>query len=469
MSETYSRIGVASLKKETSENVAVTPDVFFGFNEEDIAQEYPYSSSMPIANNRSMNIRALKGAIPPAEGSITMNVEPKTFGHILNGVFGGLTSGRYLPVSGGSGTFTVGETITGGTSSATATVSVVGNGFLLLGSPSGTFTAGETVTGGSSSATATVTAYSATVYGHAGTLPDNSIPSYTLQFNFADNAIRYFGVKFTGIDTLAQDENIITAGVQIMAQSQFRHAKITAVTNSGSGSKTLTMDQTFGLVASDSIKVWRPSTQAFLDFSASGVKTHTIGTVASTTTITVTDLQTSLAVGDLIMLAPQTPSYSVVDEFTWIGGATAEMGDAVSSLSTTGVCLEDFTIVLANEYEPRHCAYGTLLKDRFAAHLLQKGCTVNGTFKAYYADEGRLRNMRTNTAQALRIKMVAGLISTGLYYEFWMTLPEVQFKPIQTNFAQDAIIDEEVEFDAFYNSTNAALAKCLLVNTITSY
>lgn len=468
MSETYSRIGIASLKKESSENVAVIPDVFFGFNEEDIAQEYPFVASMPISNNRSMNIRALKAAIPPAEGSITMNVEPKTFGHVLNGVFGGLTSGRYLPHSGGSGTFTVGETVTGGTSSATGTVLFVGNGFLLV-TPSGTFQAAETITGGSSSATATVTAYSATVYGHAGVLPDNSMPSYTLQFNFADNAIRYFGVKFTGLDALAQDENIITAGVQIMAQSQFRHAKVTAVTNSGSGTKTLTVDQTFGLVATDVIKVWRPSTGAFLDFASSGVKTHAVATVASTTTITVTNLETSLAVGDLIMLAPQTASYSVVDEFTWIGGATAEMGDAVSSLSTTGVCLEDFTMVLANEYEPRHCAYGTLLKDRFAAHLLQKGVQVNGTFKAYYADEGRLRNMRTNTAQALRIKMVAGLISTGLYYEFWMTLPEVQFKPIQTNFSQDAIIDEEVEFDAFYNTTNAALAKCLLVNTITSY
>lgn len=467
MSETYSRIGVASLKKETSENVAVIPDVFFGFNEEDIAQEYPFTPSMPISNNRAMNIRALKGAIPPAEGSITVNVEPKTFGHFLNGVFGGLTSGRYLPFTGGSGTFTVGETVTGGTSAATGTVLVVGDGFLLV-TPSGTFVAAETITGGSSSATGTVTAYSASVYGHSGVLPDNSMPSYTLQFSFADNAIRYFGVRFMAIDTLAQDENIITAGIQIMAQSQFRHAKVTAITTSGS-TKTITVDQTLGLVDGDVIKIFRPSTGAFLDLNGSGVKFEALTTVASSTTFTLATLTTATAVGDLVMLAPQTPTYTVVDEFTWIGGATAEMGDAVSSLSTTGVCLEDFTMVIANEYEPRHCAYGTLLKDRFAAHLLQKGVMVNGTFKAYYADEGRIRNMRTNTAQALRIKMVAGLISTGISYEFWMTLPEVQFKPIQTNFAEDAIIDEEVEFEGFYNSTNAALAKCLLVNTITSY
>ena len=61
-----------------------------------------------------------------------------------------------LTVSGGSGTFVAGETITGGTSSKTATV----DGYraspkeIYVYSPSGTFTATETLTGGTSGATA---------------------------------------------------------------------------------------------------------------------------------------------------------------------------------------------------------------------------------------------------------------------------------------------------------------------------
>ena len=59
-------------------------------------------------------------------------------------------------VSGGSGTFVAGETITGGTSGSTATV----DGYsaspkeIYIYSPSADFTATETVTGGTSGATA---------------------------------------------------------------------------------------------------------------------------------------------------------------------------------------------------------------------------------------------------------------------------------------------------------------------------
>ena len=56
-----------------------------------------------------------------------------------------------------SGTFSAGETITGGTSAATASItSVVSASSLAITVPSGTFAASETITGGTSAATATV-------------------------------------------------------------------------------------------------------------------------------------------------------------------------------------------------------------------------------------------------------------------------------------------------------------------------
>jgi len=59
------------------------------------------------------------------------------------------------------GPFTVGETVTGGSSGASATVSMVSAGRVLLGTVTGgPFTIGETITGGTSGATATVTAKS---------------------------------------------------------------------------------------------------------------------------------------------------------------------------------------------------------------------------------------------------------------------------------------------------------------------
>ncbi len=55
------------------------------------------------------------------------------------------------------GPFTAGETVTGGTSSATGKVAEVGSGFLLVYAVTGTFAAAEELTGSSSSATADTT------------------------------------------------------------------------------------------------------------------------------------------------------------------------------------------------------------------------------------------------------------------------------------------------------------------------
>ena len=60
---------------------------------------------------------------------------------------------------GASGSFTVGETITGGSSAATASVtSLPSSTTMAITIPSGTFTSGETLTGGTSAATMTLSA-----------------------------------------------------------------------------------------------------------------------------------------------------------------------------------------------------------------------------------------------------------------------------------------------------------------------
>lgn len=464
MAETYSRVASFALKKETTANTAVIPNSFIGINEEDISTEYAFVPSMPLAANRTKNIRSVNAPIPAPEGTITVNVEPMKFGHFLNGLFGGLTSGRWLQLSGITGTYLANETVTG-SGSFSATVAYVGDDFLLLASPSNTPTG--TITGGTSAATGTAVEYDSTVYGHAASLPATLATTYTMQFNYSDWALRYIGVRMMGLDTLGQNDNIITAGIKIMAQGQFRHAYITAITTSGSGSKTLTMDQTYGLVASDSIKLYRPGT-GFLDFSASGVKTHTIGTVATTTTITVTDLQTSTAVGDIIVLAPQTASYSVGNEFTWIGGAVGQVGPLFSSLAS--VSMEDFTFGFTNEFESRHAASGTLLASRFPAAILQKGLVGVGSMKAYYQNENFFLPQRRNTARAVRMQLTGDVIgATTLYHKLWIYFPEVRFDPYDTNLGEDAVVDEEVNFQAFYNSTLASAVKVVLVNNVTSY
>ena len=68
-------------------------------------------------------------------------------------------AGTLTMTVGASGSFTVGEAITGGTSAATASItSKPTSTSLAITVPSGTFTSGETITGGTSGATTTVSA-----------------------------------------------------------------------------------------------------------------------------------------------------------------------------------------------------------------------------------------------------------------------------------------------------------------------
>lgn len=468
MSEIYTRRATASLKKESSNNVAVTPDTFFPLNEEDIAVKYAYSPSMRVAGNRAKMIEAVTQKISAPAGTITLNIEPNTFGHFLNALAGGLTTGRYIDIGTIVGTFVVGETVTGGTSSNTAVVNFVGKDFLLIAAPSGALTDGETLTGGTSGATAVLGNYEATVYGHAKKLPAEMTTTYTLQFNYTESAIRYVGVRFTGIDGIAQSDNILTAGMKLMAQSCFRTAKVTAITSSGAGAKTINVDQTQGLVASDSIKVYRPSTDTFLDFPSASVKTHTITSITNDLAFVVTNLETALAVGDLIMLAPQTATYSLAKEMPWVGGSNMYFGDAIGSVAS--INCENFNFVIDNEFEERHAALGDDYEDRYPSALLQKGIAANGSFDLYYTNEKFLDYARRNAVSALKLVSLGAVIgSTTVKNRLEIAFPQIQLGDFDTNVTVDDIINQSIPFEAFYDSTEACICSVLIVNNITSY
>ena len=364
--------------------------------------------------------------------------------------------------------FVVGDTVTGAGSSKTAVVAAVneGSGILIVTAASGNFTANEKITG-TGGAIATLIFCNTTVYGYYGKLPAEITTgaTYTLQFNYADSAIRYMGVRFVALDSLAQSNNIMVAGFKVMTQGAFRHARVTASTTSGA-TKTITVDQTYGLVAGDTIKLYRPGT-GFMDFSGSAVKTNTIVAVPTATTFTVANLQVPTAVGDYVELAPQTPTYTVGNNFAWVGGSNAYVGDTVATMSSYPI--EDFTLVIENAFEDRHTAQGTTIADRFPATLIQKGLTSKGTFKTWYQNEELVAKTRTNTPQALQITTQGDQIgTTGVYNTLQITYPAIQFAPLQTNIAPDAIIENAVTFDGYYSSSGFEVY-CLYITDVSSF
>ena len=92
----------------------------------------------------------------------------------VSGITGTFTAGEtvtadtsgIMTVTGISGTFTQGETVTGGTSGETGTITTAyaGSTAIPLSAVTGTFTASETITGGTSGATATFSSFAASSF-----------------------------------------------------------------------------------------------------------------------------------------------------------------------------------------------------------------------------------------------------------------------------------------------------------------
>ncbi len=462
----YSRTAYMALKVETTENTAVKPNVFIPLVSEDINTEWGSTPAMPVSANRAKNLRPIKTAIPAPTGTINLLAEPTIMGYFLRGVFGAVTSGRWFPISSVTGTFTVGETVTGGTSSATATVLAVSaeGDYLLVGAPTGTFTAaGEALTGGSSGATATLGVNASTVYGHEFKAPQSSLPTFTVEFGFDNEAYRYTGVRFNSLNSIAQSDNIITAAIGFMARAEFKHARVTAVTVAGS-TKTISVDQTTGLVATDNIKIFRPSTGAF-------VESNTVSSITNEGAFVVATLANNTAVGDLIVLAPQTPSYSVDKEFSWIGGSVARIADTIAaSISASAESIEDFELSMTNELESRHAATGTNVVNRFPAKNFLKGIEGNGSLTKTYIDQTFLDRLRNSTQTAVRITHTGQQISsTGVYATLEWRVPSVVFGAFNPAISEDDLLNQEMPFDMYYSSTYGYIGKAVLVNATSSY
>lgn len=466
MPETYSREGSFLLKKETTANVAVIPNVSLPFNDEDISDDYSYTPATPVQGNRAMNHRAIMNKIPASSGSINLNVEPKTFGYLLEGI-GDLTSGVLFQLS-DVDDLAVGDTIDNGSAGTGTVAAIIAEQLMVIATGvSGDWATGNTVDN-SGSHSSTLGTYSGTVYAHLVRLPKDIENTFSLQRNYVDRAVRWCGVRFHSLDGLAQSDNVITASVGVMAQSVFSHARVLGTVSSGAGAKTILLDQTQGLVAGDSIKVYRPSTGAFLDFSAASVKTHTIGSISAGVSIGITNLETSLAADDILVLAPITPSYTIDEEFAWIGGSQCGLGPLTSSLANIDV--QDYSLVLANELEERHAASGTLINNRMPTDILQKGFTASGSFTLHNENEDFRRLYRLNSERAFRFVTTGNQIaSTGIYYQFMVTYSKVVIDQYDTVLGNDDIVNEEVPFTSFDDTTTGRSVQLLLINDISGY
>jgi hypothetical protein len=466
----YSRTGYVAIKAETTDNTAVKPDKFLPFVKADLQAKWAEIMTKGIFGTRDLNSAHVPGPVEAPKGSITVEVEGKTFGHLLKAVMGSVTSGVLFPITAASGAFSVGETVTGGTSAKTAVVLAVSSeeDYLLVGTLSGAFTLGETITGGTSLKTAVLGAYDATVYGHEAKAPQSTLPSFTVEIGLDNEAYRFCGVRFPAFKSLAAKDNQHLAELDVVALSAFTHARVTGIVAAGSA-KTVLLDQTQGLTTADTVKVFRPSTGAFLDLSGAGVKTSAVTTVNPGVSIVIPTLTDALAVDDILVLAPQTPSYAVSRVFTWIGGSVGRIGDTLTAaIAATCAGMETFDLSVTNEFEERHRACTVGVAGRFPSAILLKGFKAEGKFKRAYTDQAMLGRLRSGKDTAIQVRHTGDLIgATGIRAALDWRVAAAVFKPWSSPLDEDALLDEEVPFEAVKGSPSTV--KALLINDVASY
>lgn len=222
----------------------------------------------------------------------------------------------------------------------------------------------------------------------------NGNNTYTFEFAEAGQSYvhRYFGVQITKITFSVQD-NIIKMSIDFLAQKAFITAEVKTAANSGT---TLNIDQTSGLTTSDSIYILDKADGHTL------VKEHTISSVDSETQLTVDTIDTQLDVGDIVVIKKQTASYSLLNEFKFIGETEILLGDDIDNGSTKDI--EDFTIELDRPATPYHAANGYDHINRYPNALKRMGFDVKGSLKRYYDDESFVHKLREKDKVAIRVK-----------------------------------------------------------------
>lgn len=85
---TYSKLGYLMLKKEATAGTAVYPNEPIELLSKEITPNWDFTPANTIAGRRSNNDRAIKNKVGPFSGSIKVLVEPRSFGHFMVGLFG---------------------------------------------------------------------------------------------------------------------------------------------------------------------------------------------------------------------------------------------------------------------------------------------------------------------------------------------------------------------------------------------
>lgn len=184
-------------------------------------------------------------------------------------------------------------------------------------------------------------------YTHPFTLIASNPNSYTVDISYVSHVVRFMGVEASAI-TPGWEDNEMRPEINLSALKSF--SARTVASKSGSGPYTVVFDTTYdpsptdGLVVGDLIQFYDVSENAYINAE--------VDSIASTTSITVSEDVSALGSGDICTLRPATPSFTLATPFLWARTEFRFGADASAALSATHTPLEaDSNWNIMHEFE----------------------------------------------------------------------------------------------------------------------
>jgi hypothetical protein len=231
--------------------------------------------------------------------------------------------------------------------------------------------------------------------------PKNSVPAYTVEIGRAGcgHADRFFGVRFVGY-ALSIDGNKLKLTLTVSCQRVFTNARLTADKSSGTA---LLLDQTSGLVATDTLLI--------LDRNAPGTTLAelTVGSVTDENTLVVSTISAALETGDICVIKAQAPiagDYDLSKELIFAGGCEVLFGKGTDALQrlVARTNAESFDLTVENGYEAKWSAIGCDFVDRMPSAILMKSVGVSGTVGQFHITPELTDILRSGETIGMRIK-----------------------------------------------------------------
>jgi hypothetical protein len=277
--------------------------------------------------------------------------------------------------------------------------------------------------------------------------------SYTLDISYGSQVMRFYGVQASKI-TIGWDGQKMVLEIDISALGSFLGREIASIATTA-----VTLDTTYdpapttGLVATDLVTVTKEDGSS------------TLNTTVASLTGTVATLGTSAAAftaGDMVVLRPQTPSYSLLQPFLWgrtqflfAATATAALSGAQTRLDpgTEISVMHDFQ---SDEGEARSGSFDP-------ASLIRTVYDLDVKVKKYFDTPEQIKQFNSLAKKALIMRAYTG--STN-QYELRATINNYKIRDNDMPTEKESGIYHTMNMAPIYDQTDAQGFDLKLINAV---